>query len=254
MRRLVASLSALFVALSFAATSAANDPPGPDAGTSGTSGTSGGTSGTGGGGPAPNRVPASLSMKLYRYGLSTSPTCTNLTIYDVENPSFVDFTKNPELGSASVPKGTYPCVAFEFDQVVSATPATTLGTCVAGQEATTDLCAEFAKSAAQPAPTPAEPGSFDGIQPLGGGEPWRTCKPGGDHLVVYLTTQITPDMRSNAGRPPQDASDTHHGYPLGAPLIVGEHTTGTLIVTSNAEAGSDRCLAGSPTFSFESAN
>lgn len=224
MKRVVIGLAASVLVLSLASTSGAADP-------------------------VPYQsIPASLSLKVYRFGLSASPTCENLTIYSIENPAFADFTKNPELGTADVPKGTYHCIALEMDTTVAGTPMQSVGTCVAGQEAKNDLCYFFDLGAKNPSPD----SPFDGIRPLDGGEPWKVCKPGGDRLVVYLTTQITAIANSNAGRPPESATDTKHGYPLGAPLIVGDHTTGTLIVTSNVQNDSAQCLVGNPTFSFES--
>lgn len=224
------------------ATSFAEDPPG-----------GGGVGGSSSSGETPT-VRASLTLKLYRFGLSTSPTCENMTIYEIENPTFVDFTKSPELGSAAVPKGTYPCVALEIDQVISGVPAETKEMCVAGQVARTDICEAFAQAATLP-PDTAE-GAFDGVQPLGGdaSQVWKTCKPGGDHLAIYLTTQVPLGTRSNAGRPPASATDVHHGYHLESPLVVTDRTTATLFVTSDVESYSNGCIVGAPTFSFETVN
>jgi hypothetical protein len=245
MRKLVAGVFVIALGLSFAPTSFAEDPPGGVGSVDG--GATDPAQGGSGAAPRDNIVPASLSMRLYRFGLSTSPTCSPLQIFEVEKPALVDFTTNPDLGAFHVEPGSYECVALEIDGVVKGTPFADNGKCVKGQEATVDICTEFARLAAAN-PTP-QPGSFDGFQPFGGGGPSLTC-PGGDRFVVYLTTQITERGKGNAGRPPLDANDKLHGYPLGGALKVTDHTTGTLIVTSTAEAQSDSCIVGAPTFAF----
>ena len=45
----------------------------------------GGVGGSSSSGETPT-VQASLTLKLYRFGLSTSPACENMTIYEIENP------------------------------------------------------------------------------------------------------------------------------------------------------------------------
>jgi hypothetical protein len=54
--------------------------------------------------------------------------------------------------------------------------------------------------------------------------------------------------------PPTSASDTKHGLPLGAPLVVGAKTTGTFVVGLEVvSTDSNQCsLENDPTFSFES--
>jgi hypothetical protein len=102
--------------------------------------------------------------------------------------------------------------------------------------------------------SPPPEGAIDGILPLGGhaGQLFETCKPGGDHFTVYLTTQVPADAATNAFRPPTSPTDTHHGFHLGAPLVVTEETTGTFVVSSVAHSyGDGRCELGGGSFSFE---
>ena len=240
-------------------------------------------------------VPASMSMKVFRFGLSTSPTCENMAIYTIDEPTFVDFTANPTLGSAEVPPGTYHCVALEVDTTMSSTPTRAAGNCKPVTE-TFDYCPALAVIASRnlPPPPPGSkhgplPGSsgasggaggpggpggpgggpssadggvpepvdyeaVDGVQPLGGdvSQVWRTCKPEGDRLVIYLSTQVPIDAWTNAFRPPTSPTDINHGHALATPLVVGERTTGTFIVSVPAESQEDgTCNFGSPTFAFE---
>jgi hypothetical protein len=209
-------------------------------------------------------VPTSVTMKVYRFGLSTSPTCENMQIYDVEAPAFVDFTTNPTLGSASVPHGTYHCVALEIDQIVSGTPRTSAGNCTTDKALSYDYCALLEAYKRTPPPSsdadggmPSPPGNtLDGILPLGGdaSQIFETCKAGGDHFTVYLTTQIPVVGPSNPFRPPTSATDTSHGFHLGAPLVVTERTTGTFVVSAVAHSETDGCVLGAGTFSFESSD
>ena len=207
-------------------------------------------------------VPVSVTMKVYRFGLSTSPTCENLQIYTIEAPAFVDFTTNPTLGSADVPHGTYQCVAIEIDQLVTGAPRSAGGNCTTDKVQSYDYCKLIDVAPPSPpsgvldggAPPPPE-NVMDGILPLGGdsSQIFQKCRPGGDHFAVYLTTQVPVDAPSNPFRPPTSPTDTRHGYHLGAPLVVTESTTGTFVVSAVANSHSDgRCELGAGTFSFES--
>jgi hypothetical protein len=199
-------------------------------------------------------VPASITLKLYRFGLSTSTTCENMQVYTIEAPAFVDFTTNPTLGSATVPHGTYPCVALEIDPIVSGGPRSNAGDCTTDKVLSYDYC-ELIKVATQPSPDGETRNALDGVLPLGGdpSQVFQTCKPGGDHFTVYLTTQVPTDAPSNPFRPPTSATDTAHGFHLGAPLVVTERTTGTFVASSVAHSlGDGRCELGGGTFSFES--
>jgi hypothetical protein len=230
-------------------------------------------------------VPATLSMKVYRFGVSESPTCENLKIFTIDAPTFVDFSTNPALGSATIPNGTYQCVAFEVDQVIKGVAKSGSGTC-GGEIPPVDLCDALEAIAMNPGSssgnneTPSGPDSgvaeasdggdadsgapveagpenlIDGVQPLGGdaSQVFKTCKPGGEHVVIYLTTQVSPGTLSNALRAPTSTSDKRHGHPLGAPLVIGDRTTGTLVTEITATSYSNGCFLGNPSFTFESSN
>lgn len=210
-------------------------------------------------------VPASITMKVYRFGLSTSPTCENMQIYTVEAPAFVDFTTNPTLSSAEVPHGTYPCIALELDHILSGTPRTNGGNCTTDKQLRYDYCQLLEVVNDSPPPprgsmvdggTPEAPQDIlDGLLPLGGdaSQLSRTCKSPTDPITVYLTTQVPADAVSNAFRPPTSPTDARHGFHLGAPLVVTERTTGTFVVTSVANSSNESdCELGGATFSFES--
>lgn len=188
--------------------------------------------------------PASLELTVTRFGLSTSPTCENLTIYTIDNPVAADFTKNPTLGTAAVPNGTYPCVALELVPVITLTPRPG-GACK--DPVTLDYCALFEQIGAE----------FDGIQPLGGApsDSFTKCSAGKDHLVVYLSTQIPEGPAENGLRAPLSATDMKHGFHLGAPLVVSASSEGTLVVSAEVSEpgpGQTACAAGNASFTFES--
>jgi hypothetical protein len=196
-------------------------------------------------------VPASITLKVYRFGLSTSPTCEDMTIYTIDAPDFVDFTTNPTLGSAAVPNGTYHCVALEIDPVVTITPKAAQGACT-----TEPQQADFCQALALIKELPPPDNVIDGVQPLGedASEVFDTCPSPGTKFVIYLTTQIASGAMSNAFRAPTSPSDTAHGHPLGAPLVVGPKTTGTFVVTMNAFDDEGACVQENPSFTFESTN
>jgi hypothetical protein len=206
---------------------------------------------------ANTNVPASMKMEVYRFGLSTSPTCENMTIYNLDSPQFVDFTTNPTLGSASVPPGTYQCVALEIEPTIKVAPKVNSGACQVNATQTVDICAAFSRIAAEIDAGRAGQTNevIDGWVRLGDDASKRnaTCATG-DHVTIYLTTQIASNMRPNAFSPPTSASDTKHGLPLGAPLVVGAKTTGTFVVGLEVvSTDSNQCsLDNDPTFSFES--
>lgn len=201
---------------------------------------------------ADTKVPASMIMKVYRFGVSTSPTCENMTIYTLDAPDFVDFTSNPTLGTASVPDGTYQCVALEADPLLTITPKAAEGACTTAPQKL-DFCAALAAIKAAPRTNEV----IDGVQPLGAdaSKVFDTCPSPGERMVIYLTTQITSAGQSNAFRPPTSATDTAHGHPLGAPLVVGAKTTGTFVVSVNAiSTDGGNCYPDNPSFSFESSS
>jgi hypothetical protein len=227
--------------------------------------------------PTSSTVPTSLEMKVYRFAFSESPMCEKFDpndIHDIDNPTFADFTKNPTLGTASIPLDrVYHCVAFEVDQLITLTPSGEAGGACAPTPQNFDFCAglEALKTAdggvqsgssgdggASAPPPPSNPVVFDGVLPLGGdvSSAFKECAPGGSHFVIYLSTAASDNPDSNIFRPPVSASDTSHGLPLGAPLHVGAHTTASLVVTVRAvDPGvGTKCFIGEPKFSFTSSN
>lgn len=199
---------------------------------------------------AETRVPASMTMKVYRFGVSTSPTCENMTIFTLEAPDYVDFTTNPTLGTAAVPDGTYHCVALEVDPVMTVAPRVAQGACTTAP-VTIDTCQGFA--IINSAPQGAE--ILDGVQPLGAdaSKVFKTCPTRNEPLPIYLTTQVATAGTSNPYRPPTSASDTRHGHPLGAPLVVGPNTTGTFVVSLEAySTDAGQCFTDNAVYSFES--
>jgi hypothetical protein len=206
---------------------------------------------------ADTNVPAAMSMEVYRFGLSTSPTCENMTIYPLDAPQFVDFTTNPTLGSASVPEGTYHCVALEIEPTIKVTPKVDAGACDVNTTQSVDICAAFARIAGELDAGTGGNEVIDGWVRLGEDPSKRntTCA-AGDHVTIYLTTQVASGAQTNAFSPPASASDTKHGEPLGEPLVVGAKTTGTFVVGLQVvSTASNSCsLNNNPTFSFESSS
>jgi hypothetical protein len=196
-------------------------------------------------------------MKVYRFGVSSSPTCENLSIDSIDDPAFADFTKNPTLGTAAVPYGEYHCVALEIDQLMTLTPDGDAGGACAPTPQSFDFCAGLEALKTSDAGV-ADPVVFDGVLPLGGdaSSAFKECAPGGSHFVIYLTTLSPQRGVANIFRPPTSANDTAHGLPLGAPLTVGPHTTASLVVSARAvdPGQGTKCFIGEPTFSFTSSN
>lgn len=85
--------------------------------------------------------PASFLISVYALYVSPNTDCSSPV--QVQNygaiPSVKDMLTNPTLFSGSVAPGSYPCVAFEMSDVISATTTTTFGNCVMGTSYANDV-------------------------------------------------------------------------------------------------------------------
>ncbi len=83
---------------------------------------------------------ASFKIDVTGVSVATQADCSNLTSVLSVSAGYTDWASNPDLGTLTLGPGIYDCVALTIDSVITFTPATTLGTCVAGTEYTEDLC------------------------------------------------------------------------------------------------------------------
>jgi hypothetical protein len=113
-----------------------------------------------------------LELKIYKFAVSTSPNCSNLTtVITNSNPSYQDFKGAPDLGSGELADGTYPCVAIEFSDQIRVSHAGPTVSC--SPTFTQDVCRDNGGGA----PTSTQ---IDGST--------TTCTSGEDRVVMYITT------------------------------------------------------------------
>jgi hypothetical protein len=85
--------------------------------------------------------PASMSITMYDLYLSPNADCSEAFLaqsYGTDGEAR-DFTQSPTLFQASVPAGSYPCVAIRMSDVIGFTPASSGGGCQAGTAYTGDI-------------------------------------------------------------------------------------------------------------------
>lgn len=170
-----------------------------------------------------------FKLKVYKAAVSTSPLCTNLiTIYESSNPDYTSFDGN-SFGQASVPNGTYNCIAFEVSDIIKFVPsANDLPGCVQGTEYSREVC-----RADQPSTIQYIDGTTD------------TCSNGEQRMAIYISTASSSTGGGGSANPfvppttSGAASDSTHGMKLNGVFQVSGSTTGTFIVDSNGGVAND---------------
>lgn len=87
---------------------------------------------------------ASLTMKLYALYVSANADCSSpVLVQDLgANGATKDFMTNPALFSGNPAAGTYQCVMFKMSDVLTMSPSTSFGGCVAGTQYAGDIYRE----------------------------------------------------------------------------------------------------------------
>lgn len=190
-----------------------------------------------------------LELKIYKFAVSTSPNCSNLTtVITNSNPSYQDFKGAPDLGSGTLADGTYPCVAIEFSDQIQVTHAGPTNPCTS--TFIQDVCNTGSTST-----------------PISGGAQ-VTCATGqDDRVVMYITTaKDSLSENWNAFNPPScnfadcGNQNTDAGIHLGSSLlvsgsVVGKFTVDTTGKVCNGDTGGNcsgvtGCEMRPPNFSF----
>src|SRR5437763_11524011 len=85
--------------------------------------------------------PASVMAKVFEVRVSVNSDCSSLIpIFRDDHPAAMDFIANPTLGSGTIPRGTYHCIAIHVGDVLSVTPQSDDGAnCHAGVPFTQDI-------------------------------------------------------------------------------------------------------------------
>ena len=88
-----------------------------------------------------DRQSSSLMVGLYALYIGKQPDCTQMTLAETYGPApkWFDLIQNPVLFSANPHPGSYSCVALRMSDVLTATSATSFGSCVAGVAYTSDI-------------------------------------------------------------------------------------------------------------------
>jgi hypothetical protein len=190
-----------------------------------------------------------LEIKIYKFAVSTSPDCSNLTtVITNSNPSYQDFKGAPDLGSGNLADGTYPCVAIEFSDQIQVTYAGTPAVC-SSNTFIQDVCNGGSTSTS-----------------ISGGT--VTCGSAqDDRVVMYITTaKDNLSQNQNAFNRPScntagcGSNDADAGIHLGSSLVVSGSVVGKFIVDTDGKvcdgdtggncAGVSGCEMRPPNFSF----
>jgi hypothetical protein len=84
--------------------------------------------------------PSSLIVKVFEMRVSKNSDCTAaITVFKTASPTAVDLISQPVLGSGSIPDGTYHCLMFHVDDLVTLVPMATTGVCTGGVPVTLDM-------------------------------------------------------------------------------------------------------------------
>ena len=162
-----------------------------------------------------------LELKIYKFAVSTSPNCSNLTtVITNSNPSYQDFKGAPDLGSGTLADGTYPCIAIEFSDQIRVTHA-----------GPTSICSStFIQDVCQSGITST---------PIGGGATVNCANSQDDRVVMYISTaKDSLSENWNPFNPPAcntadcGTQNTDAGIHLGSSLsvsgsVIGKFTVGT---------------------------
>ena len=165
---------------------------------------------------------------------------------------------SPEIGTGTIPDGTYPCVIFIMAPELSVTPGTTDSACTAGEAISQNVCAGGGGGDSEGATVDLE-GNL------------QTCAESTDKAYLYLSTGslLTNDYQSgdndncnsqeneracNSWEPPT-ATDSYLGIPLESALVVAGSQVGVLTLSNlnaGAEGDGDTCGLDRPNFTFTS--
>lgn len=191
--------------------------------------------------------PANLKLKVYKFAVSASGDCSDpITVYENDSPDYEDFLSNPTIGSGDLDEGSYPCIIFEFSDIIKFTPEENDGDyCVADQEEELEVCKINGEE---------DPGTTfmlaDGTT--------GTCSNGEQRVAMYISTYSSStggDGNNNAFMPPESDGDATQGLNLGAAFVVSGSTVATFVVdgTGQVNNGGDNasCDMQPPTFTFE---
>ncbi len=83
---------------------------------------------------------SSVKVKVFEMRASVNSDCSGaVTIFKTDNPTPVDLMTNPLLGSGALTNGTYHCLMFHIDDILTVVPQTTDGSCTAGTAYNLDI-------------------------------------------------------------------------------------------------------------------
>lgn len=185
--------------------------------------------------------PATLNIKLYKFAVSTSNLCTDLTtVIDNSNPDYENFYDSDgiDFGSSSIDDGTYPCVALQVSDTLTFKPAETSDNnhCAASTTYSLDVCRSGSST--------DDMDSGDSV----------ACDSSENVITIYLSTASTGAGTgdSNPLKAPTSSQDGTNGINLGSALVKSGETTSLFIVNGDGaieENGTD-CDHQPPTFTF----
>ncbi len=200
--------------------------------------------------------PSSLKLAVYKFAVSTSGDCTNLTtvIDNGNTPVDVEFVGGVNIGAGTIAPGTYPCVVVEFSDNIKFTSATnsTSTNCSTAVENTVDVCRGGMGSTSV---------LIDGTT--------TTCTNAANRVAMYLSTASVGGNSDAFNRPLTSGvgSDANFGFNLAAALSVTGSASGKFVVNpagkvcdNNSAAcdggpggtgvGTGACMMEPPSFSF----
>jgi hypothetical protein len=115
-------------------------------------------------GQAAPTSPSSLTVKVFEMRVSKNSDCSgSVTVFKTASPMSVDLVGNPTLGAGAIPDGTYHCVMFHIDDLITVVPQATTGACIAGSPTPMDIYTSGTDVSVTPdgVKIPATPGEDD---------------------------------------------------------------------------------------------
>ena len=84
--------------------------------------------------------PSSSVVKVFEMRASVKSDCTGaVTVFKTASPTAVDLVGRPTFGSGTIADGTYHCLMFHIDDLITVVPQATTGVCTAGSPVTMDI-------------------------------------------------------------------------------------------------------------------
>ncbi len=195
--------------------------------------------------------PSSAKLTIYGVALSKNTDCSQAKVvgYNPEGTTY-DFLQNPNIVSGSIDPGTYQCVILYMKALLTFVPATTVGTCTAGQTISRAIC-NGGCSYTSGSPDADNILQFGSVQTSAATNSQDTAH--ADKVFLFISTGSAGDGSTGLAFQQPLTAGSPNGIKLnGALTVASSGGTGTFVVDFNnaLNGGTTPCDLGPPTFSF----